>query len=125
MVKDPAKKRGRRVVDRPEEFRQPPVGAGDDVRRDNLTQETIELGGGQLLLQGGHNPDLPLQWYEDLFRKVWETPEWKEFMKKGAMQPVFKGPEEYKKFLIEFENNHVDVMRDVIKWDLRKDLRKR
>jgi cyclic dehypoxanthinyl futalosine synthase len=32
--------------------------------------ETIELGGGQLLLQGGHNPDLPLDWYEDLFRSV-------------------------------------------------------
>jgi len=32
--------------------------------------ETIELGGGQLLLQGGHNPDLPLAWYEDLFRAV-------------------------------------------------------
>jgi cyclic dehypoxanthinyl futalosine synthase len=32
--------------------------------------ETIEVGGGQLLLQGGHNPDLPLEWYEDLFRAV-------------------------------------------------------
>jgi cyclic dehypoxanthinyl futalosine synthase len=32
--------------------------------------ETISLGGGQLLLQGGHNPDLPLDWYEDLFRAV-------------------------------------------------------
>jgi len=32
--------------------------------------ETISLGGGQLLLQGGHNPDLPLEWYEDLFRSV-------------------------------------------------------
>ena len=32
--------------------------------------ETIEIGGGQLLLQGGHNPDLPLEWYEDLFRAV-------------------------------------------------------
>ena len=32
--------------------------------------ETIELGGVQLLLQGGHNPDLPLTWYEDLFREV-------------------------------------------------------
>ncbi len=32
--------------------------------------ETIALGGGQLLLQGGHNPDLPLAWYEDLFRGV-------------------------------------------------------
>jgi cyclic dehypoxanthinyl futalosine synthase len=32
--------------------------------------ETIEVGGDQLLLQGGHNPDLPLEWYEDLFRAV-------------------------------------------------------
>src|SRR3954447_23746760 len=32
--------------------------------------ETIAFGGGQLLLQGGHNPDLPLEWYEDLFRAV-------------------------------------------------------
>jgi cyclic dehypoxanthinyl futalosine synthase len=32
--------------------------------------ETIALGGVQLLLQGGHNPDLPLQWYEDLFRAI-------------------------------------------------------
>ncbi len=33
-------------------------------------EETRALGGVQLLLQGGHNPDLPLAWYEDLFRAV-------------------------------------------------------
>jgi cyclic dehypoxanthinyl futalosine synthase len=32
--------------------------------------ETISVGGNQLLLQGGHNPDLPIDWYEDLFRAV-------------------------------------------------------
>ena len=32
--------------------------------------ETIAVGGNQLLLQGGHNPDLPISWYEDLFRAV-------------------------------------------------------
>ena len=32
--------------------------------------ETIAVGGVQLLLQGGHNPDLPITWYEDLFRAV-------------------------------------------------------
>ena len=32
--------------------------------------ETIAVGGNQLLLQGGHNPDLPIGWYEDLFRAV-------------------------------------------------------
>src|SRR5215210_963803 len=34
--------------------------------------ETIEVGGVQLLLQGGHNPDLPLSWYENLFRAIKE-----------------------------------------------------
>jgi cyclic dehypoxanthinyl futalosine synthase len=33
-------------------------------------EETIAIGGVQLLLQGGHNPDVPLAWYEDLFRQV-------------------------------------------------------
>ena len=32
--------------------------------------ETIAVGGNQLLLQGGHNPDLPIAWYEDLLRAV-------------------------------------------------------
>jgi cyclic dehypoxanthinyl futalosine synthase len=32
--------------------------------------ETIAVGGVQLLLQGGHNPDIPIGWYEDLFRAV-------------------------------------------------------
>ena len=34
--------------------------------------ETVAVGGVQLLLQGGHNPDLPLAWYEDLFRAIKE-----------------------------------------------------
>ncbi len=33
-------------------------------------EETMAVGGHQLLLQGGHNPDLPIAWYEDLFRAV-------------------------------------------------------
>src|SRR5687767_15726985 len=52
-----------------------PVGSGegyvlgsDEIFR--KIEETIELGGGQLLLQGGHNPDVPLEWYEDLFRGI-------------------------------------------------------
>jgi cyclic dehypoxanthinyl futalosine synthase len=28
----------------------------------------VEAGGYQVLLQGGHNPDLPLTWYEEMFR---------------------------------------------------------
>ena len=52
-----------------------PVGASDgyvlgfeEIFR--KIEETMALGGNQLLLQGGHNPDLPIQWYEDLFRAV-------------------------------------------------------
>src|SRR5713101_2088070 len=32
--------------------------------------ETIAVGGVQLLMQSGHNPDLPLTWYQDLFRAI-------------------------------------------------------
>jgi cyclic dehypoxanthinyl futalosine synthase len=52
-----------------------PVGHGDgyvlsfeEIFR--KIDETMAVGGVQLLLQGGHNPDLPLAWYEDLFRAV-------------------------------------------------------
>ncbi len=52
-----------------------PVGDGDGyvLGFDEIFKkidETLALGGEQLLLQGGHNPDLPLEWYEDLFRAV-------------------------------------------------------
>jgi cyclic dehypoxanthinyl futalosine synthase len=52
-----------------------PVGSGDGyvLGFDEIFKkidETIALGGVQLLLQGGHNPDLPIEWYEDLFRGV-------------------------------------------------------
>jgi len=40
----------------------------DEIHR--KIDETLALGGNQLLLQGGHNPDLPLAWYEDLFRGI-------------------------------------------------------
>ncbi|MCJ2163084.1 MULTISPECIES: cyclic dehypoxanthinyl futalosine synthase [unclassified Pseudodesulfovibrio] len=33
-------------------------------------QETLSLGGTQILMQGGHHPDLPLTWYEDLLRFI-------------------------------------------------------
>src|SRR2546430_7888175 len=52
-----------------------PVGSGDgyvlsfeEIFR--KIDDTIAVGGVQLLLQGGHNPDLPIEWYEDLFRAI-------------------------------------------------------
>lgn len=33
-------------------------------------QETLALGGTQILMQGGHHPDLPLSWYEEMLRYI-------------------------------------------------------
>jgi len=35
-------------------------------------QEMVDVGGIEILLQGGLNPKLPIEWYEDLFRAVME-----------------------------------------------------
>jgi cyclic dehypoxanthinyl futalosine synthase len=43
--------------------------------RDSLfakIEETLALGGTGILMQGGHHPDLPLEWYEDLLRSFRE-----------------------------------------------------
>ena len=32
--------------------------------------ETLALGGTQILMQGGHHPDLPLSWYEEMLRYI-------------------------------------------------------
>jgi cyclic dehypoxanthinyl futalosine synthase len=36
-------------------------------------QETFDQGGSQILLQGGHNPQLKIDYYEDLFRRLKTT----------------------------------------------------
>ncbi len=41
----------------------------DEVLHQKI-QETIDLGGDQILLQGGLHPQLPLEWYEDLLRGI-------------------------------------------------------
>ena len=35
-------------------------------------QETVDLGGTGVLMQGGLHPDLKIEWYEDLFRSIKE-----------------------------------------------------
>ena len=54
-------------------FYRPPTNKteGYVLSRDELAkkfQETVDLGGVQILLQGGLNPNLPITWYEELFR---------------------------------------------------------
>jgi cyclic dehypoxanthinyl futalosine synthase len=52
-------------------YRPPGHKEGYTLSRDELGRklaETVDLGGVQILLQGGLNPELPLAYYEDLFR---------------------------------------------------------
>ncbi len=54
-------------------FYRPPTNKTDGyvLSREELArkfQETVDLGGVQILLQGGLNPNLPIGWYEELFR---------------------------------------------------------
>jgi cyclic dehypoxanthinyl futalosine synthase len=52
-------------------YRPPGHAEGYTLDRDVLArklEETVALGGVQILLQGGLNPELPLAYYEDLFR---------------------------------------------------------
>ena len=57
-------------------YRAPGSGEGYILGRDILAakiEETLALGGTQILLQGGHHPDLPLSFYEDMLRWIRET----------------------------------------------------
>ncbi|HBZ53846.1 MAG TPA: dehypoxanthine futalosine cyclase [Syntrophobacteraceae bacterium] len=54
-------------------FRAPGQDGGYLLSRAELArkiEETLALGGTQILMQGGHHPDLPLSYYEDLLRFV-------------------------------------------------------
>jgi len=58
-------------------FRKPGEAGGYVISRGEMAdkiEETLRLGGTQILLQGGHNPDLPLEWYEDLL--AWMRRRW-------------------------------------------------
>ena len=54
-------------------YRSPKSGDGYLLPREVILakfEETVGLGGNQILLQGGLHPTLPLTWYEDLLRDI-------------------------------------------------------
>ncbi len=56
-------------------FRRPKSPEGYVLDKETIfkkVEETVALGGDQILMQGGMNPDLPLEWYEDLLRSLKE-----------------------------------------------------
>lgn len=65
-------------------------------------EETFALGGEQLLLQGGHHPDLGLQYYVDLFREL------------KSLYPMLKlhalGPPEIAHIAKLEQASHIDVL---------------
>jgi tripartite-type tricarboxylate transporter receptor subunit TctC len=67
-----------------------------------------------LMLRGffgapGISPDA-VAFYVDLFKKVRETPEWKDFMQKGAYNTTFMSGEDFKGWLTKAEQQHKDLM---------------
>lgn len=48
--------------------------------------------------------------YVDLFKKVRETPEWKDFMAKGAFNTTFLTGDEYRTWLTKAADTHKDLM---------------
>ena len=54
-------------------YRSPKSPEGYVLERDQLYQkieETVELGGDQILMQGGLHPDFKIEWYEELLRAI-------------------------------------------------------
>src|SRR3954465_11401610 len=54
-------------------YRTPKSPEGDVLEREELYQkirETVELGGDQILMQGGLHPEFKLEWYEELLRDI-------------------------------------------------------
>ncbi len=66
-------------------------------------------------------PKAAQQWYEDVFRTVFNSDRWQNFMEKNGMIATFRGPEEYTKFMKKLEDNYHAMIKD-LGWDLRDDL---
>lgn len=61
------------------------------------------------------------QWYDNVFQQVFNSDRWQDFMEKNGMVATYRGPDEYREFLLEFEDNHVQAI-ERNGWPLRNDL---
>jgi putative tricarboxylic transport membrane protein len=62
-----------------------------------------------IFMSPGATPD-QVAYYVDLFRKVRETPEWKDFMEKGAFNTTFMTGDEFKAWLTKAAETHRTLM---------------
>ena len=61
----------------------------------------------------GVKPD-EVAYYVDMFKKVRETPEWKDLMKNGAFNTTFMVGDEYAKWVASAEKLHEGLMLSLI-----------
>jgi len=64
-----------------------------------------------IFMPPGVKPD-EVAFYVDLFKKVRATPDWKEFMEKGAFNDTFKTGDEFKKWVEAADKTHFDLMTE-------------
>jgi tripartite-type tricarboxylate transporter receptor subunit TctC len=57
-------------------------------------------------------PPEAVNFYVDLFRKVRETPEWKDFMERGAFNQTFMSGKEFADWVAKAEQEHVGLMKE-------------
>jgi len=55
-------------------------------------------------------PKEAVEWYVDLLKKVYETPDFKKYLQEGALKPAFITGAEYAKWVEENEKLHKDLM---------------
>src|SRR5438309_2078165 len=55
-------------------------------------------------------PKAAVAWYQDLLKKVADTPEFKDYMQQGALKPAWLVGDDFKKWLEQEEQVHRDLM---------------
>jgi tripartite-type tricarboxylate transporter receptor subunit TctC len=64
-----------------------------------------------VFMPGGVSAD-QVNFYVNLFKKMRELPEWKEFMEKGAFNQSFMSGKEYADWVQKAEETHKTLMKD-------------
>ena len=77
-------------------------------------KETLGVDIHYLMLRGIFGPpDMPkdaVEWYAELLKKVYDTPEFKKYLEDGALKPAFATGPEYVKWVQENEKLHRELM---------------
>jgi putative tricarboxylic transport membrane protein len=77
-------------------------------------KESLGVDLSYLMLRGIFGaPDMPkeaVEWYAGFLKKVYETPEFKDYLSKGALRPAFATGAEYVKWVEGAEQVHKDLM---------------